>query len=295
MSKQKNISMSATTAPMVPSTDLPMNTEKITKKTAKKATTSKRVTAKKPRKKPTNKTTKKSTATSKKSTNKIKKLPARKSILKHSSSAWILFSREHRPDIRKQIKLTNPDIPEDEVFGKTCKELAVKWKSLSDSDKKPYNDGYEKDRQRYEKDKAKLTPEQHKMLRMLKRERRKRRREGPSPALSAFMLFVQANRKQIVEEFDNKLSFADVGRTLGKRWNEMIDEKKVPFRERATIDRRRYDEEFSAYKVQKTKEKEDAKLEKQKKKLDAATTAANAKALLEETSAKQPAKKRRKC
>ncbi|KAK4048425.1 Non-histone chromosomal protein 6 [Microbotryomycetes sp. JL201] len=65
---------------------------------------------------------------------------------KRPLSAYMHFSQQNR----EQVKSDNPEAS----FGELGKLLGGKWKEMSDSEKKPYVDMAEKDKARYEKEKA---------------------------------------------------------------------------------------------------------------------------------------------
>ncbi|KAI9261709.1 putative NHP6B-nonhistone chromosomal protein [Sporodiniella umbellata] len=65
---------------------------------------------------------------------------------KRGLSAYMFFSKDQRATVKEQ----NPDA----TFGKIGKLLGEKWKSMSDADKKTYNDMAAADKQRYETEKA---------------------------------------------------------------------------------------------------------------------------------------------
>ncbi|PWN87179.1 high mobility group box, partial [Acaromyces ingoldii] len=65
---------------------------------------------------------------------------------KRALSAYMFFSQ----DWRERIKQENPQAS----FGEVGRLLGAKWSSLSDSEKKPYQDMAERDKQRAETDKA---------------------------------------------------------------------------------------------------------------------------------------------
>ncbi|PVV01307.1 hypothetical protein BB560_004277 [Smittium megazygosporum] len=62
---------------------------------------------------------------------------------KRGLSAYMFFSQEYR----EKVKLQNPDA----TFGKILGEM---WKEMTDDQKKPYKAKAEKDKQRYEAEKA---------------------------------------------------------------------------------------------------------------------------------------------
>ncbi|CAO3612755.1 unnamed protein product [Cunninghamella echinulata] len=67
---------------------------------------------------------------------------------KRGLSAYMFFSQANR----NKVKEENPDA----TFGQLGKILGEKWKNMSDDEKKPYAEQAEKDKARYEAEKAKL-------------------------------------------------------------------------------------------------------------------------------------------
>ncbi|KAI8335098.1 non-histone chromosomal protein 6 [Chlamydoabsidia padenii] len=66
---------------------------------------------------------------------------------KRGLSAYMFFSQANR----NKVKEENPEAS----FGQLGKILGQKWKEMSDEEKKPYNEQAEKDKARYEAEKAK--------------------------------------------------------------------------------------------------------------------------------------------
>ncbi|KAI8096984.1 high mobility group box domain-containing protein [Halteromyces radiatus] len=66
---------------------------------------------------------------------------------KRGLSAYMFFSQANR----NKVKEENPDA----TFGQLGKILGEKWKNMTDEEKKPYNQQAEKDKARYEAEKAK--------------------------------------------------------------------------------------------------------------------------------------------
>ncbi|KAI8366236.1 high mobility group box domain-containing protein [Blakeslea trispora] len=65
---------------------------------------------------------------------------------KRGLSAYMFFSQEQRQTVKDE----NPEA----TFGQIGKLLGEKWKNMSEEDKKPYVEKAEKDKQRYEGEKA---------------------------------------------------------------------------------------------------------------------------------------------
>jgi len=65
---------------------------------------------------------------------------------KRPLSAYMYFSQ----DWRERIKIENPDVS----FGEIGRLLGLKWKSLCEEEKKPYEDMASRDKKRHEAEKA---------------------------------------------------------------------------------------------------------------------------------------------
>lgn len=59
---------------------------------------------------------------------------------------------------------------------------------------------------------------------------------GPKKALSAYMFFSQAKRKEVKEE-NPDASFGEIGKMLGAAWKEVSDADKKPFEDQAKADK----------------------------------------------------------
>lgn len=71
---------------------------------------------------------------------------------------------------------------------------------------------------------------------------------APKRALSAYMFFANDNRDGI--RADNPgIAFGQVGKALGEKWKTLTDAEKVPYEEKATADKKRYEDEKAAYKA----------------------------------------------
>lgn len=91
--------------------------------------------------------TKKTTATTTKSTKGAKGTKkAKKDGPKRPSTAYLLYATDHRAKVKK----ANPDA----TFGELGKLLGEAWNNATASDKKKYNALADKDKARYEKEKA---------------------------------------------------------------------------------------------------------------------------------------------
>lgn len=76
--------------------------------------------------------------------------------------------------------------------------------------------------------------------------RRKKDKNAPKRALTAYMIFSMETRTIVVSE-NPSLSFTEVGRILGERWRALTPEQKKPFEEKANLDKERYALEREEY------------------------------------------------
>ena len=197
----------------------------------------------------------------------VPRLRARRTIIKMSRSAWVLFSSEKRQTLTSIHRSKHPHLTDDKVFGAVCKDLAVMWKGMTLDDKAPYISGYKSDKLRYERELSELGEVEIAMLRQHRRNRRKKKKLMPPNSKSAYMLFVKHQRPTVVTDKPN-LSFADVGRELGVRWNNMSEVEKKPYQDLAQLDRTRYLSELSAFRAAKLELKHTIKLEREAKLAD---------------------------
>ncbi|XP_051140376.1 FACT complex subunit SSRP1 [Andrographis paniculata] len=80
-----------------------------------------------------------------------------------------------------------------------------------------------------------------------KKQKRKKDPNAPKRAISAFMFFSQTERENL-KSSNPGISFTEMARVLGERWNKMTAEEKAPYEARARADKKRYSEEISGYK-----------------------------------------------
>ncbi|CDP02200.1 unnamed protein product [Coffea canephora] len=80
-----------------------------------------------------------------------------------------------------------------------------------------------------------------------KKQKKKKDPNAPKRAVSAFMFFSQAERENVRKNIPG-ISFTEVGKVLGERWNKMSAEEKAPYEAKARADKKRYNDEISGYK-----------------------------------------------
>ncbi|XP_073044972.1 FACT complex subunit SSRP1 isoform X1 [Primulina eburnea] len=80
-----------------------------------------------------------------------------------------------------------------------------------------------------------------------KKQKKKKDPNAPKRAISAFMFFSQTEREN-VKKNNPGISFTEVGKELGDRWNKLTAEEKAPYEAKARADKKRYSEEIKGYK-----------------------------------------------
>lgn len=80
-----------------------------------------------------------------------------------------------------------------------------------------------------------------------KKQKKKKDPNAPKRAISGFMFFSKMERENI-KKSNPGISFTELGRVLGDKWNKMSAEEKEPYESKARDDKKRYKEEISGYK-----------------------------------------------
>ncbi|KAI3462955.1 hypothetical protein Pfo_019618 [Paulownia fortunei] len=80
-----------------------------------------------------------------------------------------------------------------------------------------------------------------------KKQKKKKDPNAPKRAISAFMFFCQMERENL-KKSNPGISFTEVGKVLGDRWNKMTADEKSPYEAKALADKKRYNDEITGYK-----------------------------------------------
>lgn len=76
--------------------------------------------------------------------------------------------------------------------------------------------------------------------------RRKKDKNAPKRALTAYMIFSKETRPVVVSE-NPSLTFTEVGRLLGEKWRALSSDQKKPFEQKSEADKDRYRMEREKY------------------------------------------------
>ena len=105
------------------------------------------------------------------------------------------------------------------------------------------------------------------MARKMRNKRTKGNKDNDAPkrAISAFFFYNKERRETLKKEQPN-LDNKQIISTMSKEWNELSEEKKKPYIEKAEADKKRYEEEKKKYDAMKSSEKKSAKKSAKKEK-----------------------------
>jgi structure-specific recognition protein 1 len=144
---------------------------------------------------------------------------------KRPQSSYFLFMNERRPALQKE----KPELK----FGDLTKQLTEDWKSLSEKDRKKYDDMAAKDKERYEKEMEDAG---------LKKEKKE---DGPKKPQSSFFLY-SADMRDKYKKSDPDLKFGDVAKKIAEDWKKADAKTKEKYEKKAKEDRERYEKEKAA-------------------------------------------------
>lgn len=190
---------------------------------------------------------------------KLKRLPPKRTIVRSARSVWISFLSSVRAEKRPEYSNLS--------FGELCKILSPVWRTMTAEQKQPFTDAYERDKLRYQQQLSNLSEEDKKILRAHKRLRRAARAGKPKSSVSGYMRFVCAARPSVVES-NPGITFQEIGRTLGKHWRELNQDKRQVYINEAIEDRKRYDIEINEWRMEEERKRVVRKKEREQKVLE---------------------------
>jgi structure-specific recognition protein 1 len=166
-------------------------------------------------------------------------------------------------DVRAKLAADNPKLG----FGEIGKLVGQKYKELTAEEKEVYDKQSSEDKERYEKEMKDYTPpdensddddddddEDTSSKASSKKPTKKKVKKDPNApkkGLSTYMLFCKEMRSKFNEE-NPGISFGDLGKLLGQKYQELTAEDKKKYAELAAQDKDRYEVENKAYEAKKT-------------------------------------------
>tara|TARA_B100000780_G_scaffold170265_1_gene119183 strand:+ start:226 stop:753 length:528 start_codon:yes stop_codon:yes gene_type:complete len=158
---------------------------------------------------------------------------------KRGLSAFMLFSQERRPTLKKE----QPTL----AFGEVARTIGIEWKKLSAKKRLPLEKRSEKSRAEYKKAMETYKPPADAGK---KKKKRKKDPNAPKRSKSAYMFFVSERRPKLVKE-QPEFTFAEYGRALGLEWKQKEGIKgnkgKGKYDKEAALDKERYLKEMEEY------------------------------------------------
>ncbi len=142
---------------------------------------------------------------------------------KKPQTSYFLFMNAKRAE----VKLADPTLS----FGAMTKKLTEMWKSLSDEERKTYEDLAAKDKARYQEEMeakglAKPKPVVDETL--------------PKKPLSSFFLFSAEAREKLKKE-EPDIKQTEILKKIGSQWKELDAETKKKWEAKSKADKERYD------------------------------------------------------
>ncbi|CAJ1048342.1 high mobility group protein B3-like [Xyrichtys novacula] len=133
--------------------------------------------------------------------------------------------------------------PEQSVnFAEFSKKCSERWKALSASDKKCFEDMAKADKVRYNREMRDYVPPKG----FGKRGRKRKDPNAPKRPPSAFFVFCSEYRPSVKQQYPG-LSIGDCAKKLGEMWSKLSQSEKQPYEEKAQKLREKYDRDMVAY------------------------------------------------
>ena len=121
---------------------------------------------------------------------------------------------------------------------------------MTEEQKIPYKESALEDKSRFERDMEGYdAPEASSESESDNGRRRRRRKKDPNEpkrALSAYLFFGQEKREE-VKQANPEAKQPEIIRILGAMWRNLSDEDKIPFNEKAALDKQRYARQKAQY------------------------------------------------
>ena len=169
---------------------------------------------------------------------------------KRPPSPWILFLSERRNQLKHQPEY------EDLTLMEMTKKISEEWRSFDELDTIPYREKYNEllssYKRRMEEYKTSLTPEEKRVLRSIKSDRKQDMRafekEFPKPKYpgNGYILFMKSCLKESPRSEDEDMK--DWIRECAQRWQNLEEKTKLQLNEQASPLMRKYREEMKEWK-----------------------------------------------
>jgi hypothetical protein len=153
---------------------------------------------------------------------------------KRAMSGFMFFSNHMRPKLQKK----KPNI----AFLDLGRQIGALWRGMNDTKRKPYMKLAEEDSRRYREEKARYVPDP----KYLSAKARKKDPNAPKRAMSGYLFFCQAHRKNMQKQYPKK-KMTEIASLLAGKWRQASASQKAKFQRESDKDKARYTREKKAY------------------------------------------------
>lgn len=150
-----------------------------------------------------------------------KKVKHKRLLPKRAKSAYLYFSNFNRIDLRK----SHPDMG----FSEQSKETARRWHDMKESEKKPFVDMAQKDKERFDREKNEIP-------------------EKPTRSPNSFMAFAKDNREKVIAG-NPEWNMGMVQKRLGEMWKQAPDDVKKRYNAEAKANHEEYKKKLSQFHI----------------------------------------------
>lgn len=155
-------------------------------------------------------------------------------------TAYAFFVQTCREEYKKKH-------PEEQVdFAEFSKKCAERWKTMTDNEKKRFNQMAESDKKRFEAEMGTYVPPTQIGAKKGRKQKKQKDPNAPKRSMSGFFWFSSEGRVK-VKAANPDFSIGDVAKELGKQWADLNEKDKSRFEAMAEKDRERYEREKTEY------------------------------------------------
>ena len=192
----------------------------------------------------------------KKEEKKAKKKAKDPNAPKKPSSSFMLFSQDYRSKLDEEAKKV-PMLEMAKILGQKWKEIGQEEKDVFVKMANEAKTKYQEQMEAYQRENPVVKVDKLGFNLMLFRFYNVsfyfQVPVKPKGAKTGFIVFSEENRKKMKDE-NPEAGFGDLGKRLGEAWNAMDEASRKPFMEKAQLDRKRFEEEMAAYKLELSKQ-----------------------------------------
>ncbi|KAI9905731.1 hypothetical protein PsorP6_013432 [Peronosclerospora sorghi] len=159
-----------------------------------------------------------------------------KNAPKRALSAFMFFSNDIRDTVKKEMPELN--------FTEVSSEIGRRWKSISDEDRRPYDELAAADKRRYLEEKEDYVPDPS--FESTKGSRKKKDPNAPKRALSAYFFFCNDIRQETRDENPN-MKITEIAQLSAEKWRALPDKKRLKYQKMNEEAKAKYQQEMDAY------------------------------------------------